>query len=193
MRGLKERGAVFYPANQESIEGVFMEKSKALQNAAKEISHLYTKSDQYTYTPKFSVLDKGDVAQKIFWDILRDRPKKVGFVWPAEHMQATVSNEVFVEWYRERVKRKIYAQILWPHSQQYDPTKAVSEKPKVDMRDVRILPKEIDVSMAFAVYGSKVAYLSSKRENYGFIVDSIEQADLMQNQFDYLWSVSKKY
>jgi len=33
--------------------------------------------------------------------------------------------------------------------------------------------------------------MSSQKENYGFIIESIEMADMMKKQFEMIWKISK--
>ena len=65
--------------------------------------------------------------------------------------------------------------------------------PKESLRTIRIAPNDIDTTLGYAVYGNKVAFISSKRENYGFVIDSKELADMHRSQFEHLWKESKPF
>ncbi len=38
--------------------------------------------------------------------------------------------------------------------------------PKKSLREIRILPKNIDFTMGYGIYGNEVAFIPSQRENY---------------------------
>lgn len=187
---------MYYVAPQETIEGVLTDKITKISSAVADLPELFKAAHAAdSYTAKFSVLDKGKVAQKIFWDILRDRPKSVQIFWPVRDMLASIAESTFAEWYKERIARQIHARILWPYKQKVNYAEhnvLGSGNTAESLREVRILPKGVDASMAYMIYGHKVAYLSSERENYGFIVDSAELAELASSQFEFLWKLSKR-
>ena len=58
-------------------------------------------------------------------------------------------------------------------------------------RESRIAPKKIEGSMGYWVYGNKVAFISSKKESFGFIVESRELTQLKKAEFEILWKNSK--
>ena len=58
-------------------------------------------------------------------------------------------------------------------------------------REIRIAPKEAQFSLGYWIYGNKVAFLSSRQENYGFIIQSGELVETLLAQFELLWKISK--
>ena len=45
--------------------------------------------------------------------------------------------------------------------------------------------------MGYIIYDKKVAFISSHKESFGFIVESVEFAGLQKMQFDILWNAAK--
>lgn len=194
-KGVTERGAVFYAENTETISSLFDEKKKNIDEAKKEFEKIaISKFNNQNYGPKFTVYDRPDAAEAIFRDILRSRPKRTCWFWPVGEMVKTVPEDAFVFFQIERAKRKINLDVLWPEKRSVDLKKHLYLTPeKESLRNIKILPKEIDHMMGYGIYGNKVAFISSKRENYGFIIDSKELSETLQNQFDYFWEISKKH
>ena len=59
------------------------------------------------------------------------------------------------------------------------------------LREIRIAPKDIGFSMGYWIYGNKVAFISSKKEAFGFIIESKELAEMLSSQFEVMWKLSK--
>ena len=62
---------------------------------------------------------------------------------------------------------------------------------KEHLRQLRIAPEKMTWNMGHAIYDDKVAFISSKKEAFGFIVHSQDFADLMRVQFEEIWDISK--
>jgi len=60
-------------------------------------------------------------------------------------------------------------------------------------RQARIAPAQIGFSLGYTIYGNTVRFLSSSKENFGFLVESNELAEMMKNQFEVMWGISKKF
>lgn len=196
-KGRTEKGSVFYPESQEMIRGAFAERSQSTARAgaifATQIKEL---SQVETYDPRLTVVDNKNAAKIIFGDVLRSGVKECSWFWPARALlQTSVPNEVFMYWHAERIRKKMRAKILWPFNQKAKLTKdhvLAPGKDKESLREIRIMPAQVDATMGYGIYGNKVGFISSARENYGFIVDSREFSQTLKSQFDFFWSVSKK-
>ncbi|MCH2228689.1 MAG: hypothetical protein MK033_13040 [Candidatus Caenarcaniphilales bacterium] len=60
------------------------------------------------------------------------------------------------------------------------------------LREIRIAPNNIDFSMGYWIYNNKVSFISSRKESFGFIIESTELAHMMLAQFNILWETSAK-
>ncbi len=61
------------------------------------------------------------------------------------------------------------------------------------LRDVRFTPKEINFSNTIAIYDNKVAVISTRKEGFGFVVESADYAQSMMVFYDLLWNICKPY
>lgn len=194
-KGMTERGSLFYAEDAETMSSIFNDKKKDIEAAKKEFEKILSSGFIVSsYNPKFTVYDRPGAAEAIFRDILRARPGKTYWFWPVGEMIKTVPEEVFTSFQMERAKRRIHLDVLWPEKSVVDLGKHPYLTPEREsLRNIRILPEEIDSMMGYGMYGNKVAFISSKRENYGFIIDSKELCETFQSQFDYFWKISKDY
>lgn len=58
------------------------------------------------------------------------------------------------------------------------------------LRELRYAPDHVVLSMTQYIYDNKVAMISSRREDYGLIIESEEFAELQGALFDLLWAAS---
>lgn len=194
-KGIVEGGSLFYAEEIGIISDIFSEKKKSVDEARKEFEKIVTSEFVApSYNPKFSVYDRPGAAEAIFHDILRSRVKRACWFWPVGEMIQVVPGEVFAAFQVERVRRGIGLDVLWPEKRGVNLKEHPYLTPEhISLRDIRILPKEIDQMMGYGIYGNKVAFISSKREHFGFVIDSKEMSETFQSQFDYFWKVSKPY
>jgi HTH-type transcriptional regulator, sugar sensing transcriptional regulator len=145
-------------------------------------------------TPKFTYYEGGEGVRQIFKDVMLYRDIETLAFWPVKDMVEVVGRD-FLEKYvtKERLKRNISVKFIAPENKMVDikkyPFFGSNAKLK---RKVRIAPHNIHYSMGYWIYGNKVAFISSKKESFGFIVESKEMVQLQKNQFEVMWNLSKK-
>lgn len=163
-----------------------LEQSRALL-----ATHLPLLKDSIkTVTPKIRFYEGEEGVKQILKDMMWHDHLCIEVVWPVTSMNAVFA-ESFLRWFDERRQiRHITAHVqLVTGSQKY-----VSDGGKVGRASARPTvyhpfthPKDIvtvcpndSITMASIVYANKVAYISSSREAYGFIVESAEFAGLQK-------------
>ena len=107
-------------------------------------------------------------------------------------MIEVIGEDTFRYLNKERIKRNIYTQAIWPNTQLVDikkhPYLGVGEE---FLREIRIAPEGIDFSMGYWIFENKVSFVSSAKEAFGFIVESKELVEMLSSQFDLIWKQSK--
>jgi len=194
-KGIGEFGAVFFPEDQENILSIYNEKIEEIKRAKENFSEaLKSKKFEATYQPKFVHYSTKDAAKSILRDVLRSREKETYWFWPLGEMLKIIPEEVLNNFNQERIKRDMRINVLWPSKRKIKTEEHPLLGPwdeKESLRKIRILPEKIDQTLGYAIYGNKVAFISSHRENYGSIIDSRELAQTLKAQFDYFWKISK--
>lgn len=196
-KSLSERGSIYFVEDSERIAVLYNEKIQKLKDSRNGLlKELKKQKIAPTQQPKFMLYDTVQSARKIFHDILRSREPEIYWFWPVKEMIKFIPEETFSWFMHERVKRSIKLHMLWPETKKI----SLSDHPflahKEDinpLREVRILPKEVDQFMGYGIYGNKVAFISTNREHYGFIIDSQELSMTLTVQFQYFWKISKKH
>ena len=199
--GLVKRGRVgesarFYAESAEYVSDLFVEKASELDIARVQIETALTKA-KYAggYEPKFFFFNRPNATDLIFRDVLRSREKLIRWFVPIRDTLQVTAPRVLEHFHTERVKRGIKLRVLWPQKQKVNPDKysqLLPADPVKSLREIRILPANIEMWLGYGIYGTRIAFSSSKRDNYGFIVDSVDLSNTLKSQFDFFWSISKK-
>lgn len=142
--------------------------------------------------PTFQLFEGEEGMRNILKDMLLYHDLETQAFWPIKQMIDVLSPDFFRYLNKIRIESNLYTRAIWPQKQTVD----VAEHPylgvgKSFQREIRIAPPEIDCSMGYWIYGNKVAFISSRREAFGFIIESAELVELLLTQFEMIWKVSK--
>ncbi len=155
---------------------------------AKNIHKLIDKSQ--TAQPKVRFFEGKDGAQQLLKDVLWYEDTTLYLYWPYFEMLNFLGKD-FLAWFSNRRKvRNISIKTIWGNRAEKIKNNIFID----DGSDVerRYLTGKNLSPMGFMIYDNKVAFISSLKESFGFIVESTEFTDLQKMQFDILWNVAKK-
>jgi len=113
--------------------------------------------------------------------------------WPVEKIVKLLGADFYREFHQKRVERNIKIKVIWPTTQMSIKKEHNFLKNDQELlRELRLAPKNIDFSLGYTIYGNTVRFISSQKENYGFLIESQEMAEMMRRQFEIIWEMSKK-
>lgn len=164
-----------------------IERLSSQQDSLDETLRSIMKTSRST-RPKIRFFEGEDGMRQLMKDILWYDDITLRIYWAYEKMLHVLGEE-FLLWFNERRKsRDIPIRTIW----------GSAEKGKTsifdDGEDVerRYISRKDAPTMSYIIYENKVAFISSQKESFGFIVESVEFTDLISMQFDTLWEKSKK-
>lgn len=196
-KGLHGSGAIFHVEDAAHIEAIFNAKMYDFERAKQSVREALSQhSLQQNFAPRFTVYEGRDAYEKVFRDMLISGEKELQWIWPLTELMKQVPEQVFFDFHTERVQKGIWLHALWPYSKKVALEKhplLFSIKEKEALRQIRLLPPEIDQTIGYGCYGSKVAFISSEREHYAFTIESKELSMMYKNHFQFLWKISKPY
>ena len=185
---------VFGTATREKINSIFERRIDELQKGKGDVekAFLELQAGKISTSPKLQFFEGKDGLQHILTDMLLYKNIETKAYWPIKSMLDILSENFFESLNKERIQRKIYTKAIWPDNQTVD----IKKHPYLGsgigfLREIRIAPKDINFSMGYWVYGRKTAFISSKKEAFGFIIESRELAETLSSQFDVIWKFSK--
>ncbi len=142
--------------------------------------------------PKIQFYSGANGIKQILKDMLWYEHIETYTMWPISDMVEILGAEYLADLNRKRIRQHISIKGVWPK----DKTVAFKEYPflgvgKGYLRELRTAPKHMTWDMSYWIYADKVAFISSKKEGFGFIVHSKDFAELLKLQFKAVWDLSK--
>lgn len=188
--------STFLAEPPEKINHIFQQKIEDLQNKQKLYKDLLPRLDKILpskfLTPKFQLHNGATGLEQLMRDTLLYKNISTQSFWPIKNMIDILSEDFFRYLHKERIKNNVYHRAIWPASQAIDvkryPFLGVGAEFK---REIRVAPPEIDFSMGYWIYRNKVIFISSRKESFGFVIESRELADMMLSQYELIWKLSK--
>ena len=112
-------------------------------------------------------------------------------LWPIREMIDVLGVDFFNALNRRRIRQNVSIRAIWPDDKKVSfkkyPFLGTGNK---HLRSLRIAPKGLSWDMGYWIYADKVAFISSRKESFGFVVHSRDFAEMLKAQFEVLWRQS---
>jgi len=195
-QSMRDAVKIYGAQDPAQIHILFQQKIEALKVQQTEykklLPQLLAKSGTKLLTPKFQLYEGEDGLETLLHDMLLHRDIETASVWPIKAMVAILSSEFFRYHNKERIRNRLFTRAVWPANQTLDEKEfPYLGSGKEFYREIRIAPPHMDFSMGYWVYADKVAFISSKKESFGFMIQSRELVELLMAQFELVWAISK--
>jgi sugar-specific transcriptional regulator TrmB len=179
----------------EKIKTILNDKINALENTRagfESMLEALQKSQKTDFvSPKFHYFEGVEEMKMMLKDVLLYNNLETELCWPVKDIMKMVGQEFLNDFNKKRIRSNIQIKVIWPMDKSENVEDNAFLAPgKEVQREVRIAPAGVDFSMGYWAYGNKVMFMSSKSENFGFIVESREMRQLMKTQFEVLWNIS---
>lgn len=140
--------------------------------------------------PKFRFFEGISGMQDLLADTLNSRDKMNYAVLSMIDMYESFGEKKYEKHIQKRIKDNITLNVI--RSDKKDNFKNRWEGLSQEKRSVRFMPQNATPpDMSFYLYnGNKVAFFSSKKENYGLLIESKEFYQTQKMLFDILWKAS---
>jgi sugar-specific transcriptional regulator TrmB len=193
-----EKGNVklWQAVDPEKIKNILNEKINALEKTRGSFDTILEdlKKSQKTdfVSPKYNYFEGKEEMRIMLKDVLLYDDLETELCWPVKDLNRVLGEEYLFEFNKKRIRNGISIRVIWPQEKTSDVEKNIFQAPgKEVLRDVRLAPENVDFSMGYWAYGNKVMFMSSRAENFGFIVESKELRQLLKTQFEILWKISE--
>lgn len=164
-------------------------KKKKLTAILPEIKKLVNLD--YT-SPRIKLYEGRRELEQLFNDILLYKNIEVQWLLSVKDYIDLMGAEFINDFNQKRLKRNISFRGLWPKTKMVDLKKhqmQILEWGEKYQRQIRFLPPQHNLALSYALYQNKAFFISSRRENFGFLIESMEFAEMMKMQFDILWGL----
>ncbi len=194
-RSLRQGVRRFAAAAPEKLNQLFTHQIEALQAQQRSyealLPMLAAKSGFGALSPRFQLYEGVEGVQHVLKDMLLHSDCETLAMWPIKSMIGILGAEFFRYHNKERIRRNLYTRAIWPRAETVDIAQntflGVGEAFR---REIRLAPEAMQFTMGYWMYGDKIAYLSSKAEAFGFIIESREMALMHRAQFELVWAAA---
>lgn len=177
-----------------NLPRVLNEKIDALTKERDEVEAILPRLLKQTafVEPKIKFYSGADGVRQVLNDMLWYEHTETFTMWPISEMIDLLGKEYMANLNKRRIRQHISIRGLWPT----DKKVSFKEYPFMGVgkgfyREIRITPKEMTWNMSYWSYADKVAFISSHRETFGFVIHSRDFTELIKTQFEVIWKMSK--
>ncbi len=183
---VKKKTKYFLPVHPQKLVELLEGKVDLLGKYLPLFISLYKSSD---VRPKIRFYENRESIKEILKDTLSCKEKKIRSVSSAKDLLDLLGKDFMNHHIERRVKARIHTLSLRPQEKEPEHWYLDARNKEV-LRTIRFLPKNISFDVVCLIYDYKVALISSKRENFGFIVESKEFSEFMKTIYDFIWQAS---
>lgn len=188
----KHKRKLIVASEPENIKRNLVAKEKLLNQLMPELKGI---SNIGFVKPKMTFYEGKEGLREIYWDALNVKKNEMAlWVSPIKSVMETVGEDFLNKYIAEKAKRGLWVKSIHIFSEKVPTYKYLApETYDKTLRKVRFTPPVMDISNTIVIYGSKVSVISSRKEGFGFVVESEDYANTMRIFYDLLWNISKPY
>lgn len=191
---LKNGIKLFAISPYEKINLLIQEKENKLieaRQALNELKSIHTKNGKL-FQPRVQLFETQEELRQMMKDLLLYENITLLAYWPILNVLETLGPDFIEEFNKKRLANNIKIKVIWPQNQipSIKVHKFLAFGPEFK-REVRIAQTNINFSLGYAIYKNTVRFISSSRENFGFLIESEELAEMLKGQFELIWQISK--
>jgi len=185
--GKNKKRTVYTVEPPQNLEKKFQEKQNTFQSIANELIEIH---EIFSGSPNITIYEGTDGFKQMWKDLFTSGIKEYRMITGGSGMLEYVHEPYLVKRIiAERVRRGIKSKQLIIDSR-YNRT--IVAKDNQELRESRLLPPGSQIPATTIVFGDKLAYLTTRRENVMILLASGDVAVTFKTVFDLLWNCSKK-
>lgn len=179
-----ENKKVFRPDDPNNLLVLIEKRKKDILESEKELKKNLPKLSESLSSgePKIKFYTGDDSLSAVLAEVLRSGVKEVLFLWPFSEMTSRIGEQELSDFTYRRVNEGIAVRSIYPFGTKHA-LQLKNEKTKVAQKDCKW-------DMGAVIFGNKVAFISSRKESYAFVVNSKDFADLQRTLFEQIWKSS---
>lgn len=183
------------PNHPKNIDIYLAKKQKLAEELLPTLADIYNAHSPLP--PKIRFFQGEEGLKKLTGVILTSKEKVIRTIADyEENIQKPFTKKFQRNLWKTRTQKHIFGHILYSQKS----IELLSQNPDYNEignirynREVRILPKEVDLSILYTIVDDNVLFWSSKEEGYSFHIQSPSYANSLKSLFDFLWVQSEKF
>ena len=182
------RTKYFQAQDPNVIMEILENKKKSVEAVLPNLGHLFA---SFQIRPRVQFFEGKEGIKRIYEDTLKCKSKKVLQIVRVKDFIEFSGREFSSGYIKKRADSGIVSYALHPKSGDvHDET--YGQKSEKLKRHVRYLPPNMFYASMIMIYDYKVVMISTKAENFGFIIESKEFSNTLRAHFDFLWQIGSK-
>ncbi|MCX6753121.1 MAG: hypothetical protein NTW62_02140 [Candidatus Nomurabacteria bacterium] len=137
--------------------------------------------------PVLKVYSGQSGIQNIYED-MTDEGKDLFYFGSVKELVESVGQEFLDNWIKKRIAKGMKSKSIRIREKEMD-YKLYGNSPE-NLRTIRYAPEGFTMPYTIYIYSKKVAFVSTKKDLFGFIVESDDLAKSMKALFDVVWNIS---
>lgn len=183
-----QKTRIYSAVSPDKLNELAEQKKKAVQTIMPDLQELFFST---SYRPNVRFYEGSEGIKEIYKETLNCKDKKILQIVSVRDF-LEFPGEKFMQWYvSERVKKNIRAKAIHPKSGDIYDNYFGSDDAELK-REVNYLPESLFSMSMMMIYDNNVVSMSTKKENYGFVIESKEYATAMRTMFEFLWGLGSK-
>ncbi len=190
----EENKKIFGVDDIRNLSHLFQSKIELLKERESELKEfLSTLTKQArSFEPKIKFYSGSEGIKQVLNNLLWYDNIETLTMWPISEIVDVLGKEYLADLNRRRIRQKISIRGIWPQ----DKTINFKDYPflgvgRGHLRELCLAPKGMTWQMSYWQYADKVAFISSKKELFGFVIHSRDFVTLTKSQFEVIWKISK--
>ncbi len=160
------------------------ERRRRLNAIMPELQSLHSGS---IYKPRVRFYEGADGIRTVLEETLTCRSKQLRGILSMSDLFLATGRSWMEDLVRRRIEAGVFLRVVRSPVKDFENVWPESQK---DLRELRFCPAESVFSMTTYIYDEKVAFISSRRENFALTIESAEFAATQRHLFEALWSTS---
>lgn len=188
---IKGKRKFIVAAEPENLKKGLKEKEKLLSEIMPELKSI---SNVGFVKPKITFYEGKDGIREIYRDTLKSKNKMTLWFSPIKSMLETIGEDFLNHYVEKRTEKGIWVKSVYITQERVTDYKYLQpETFEKTLRKIRFTPPDITIKNTICIYDNKVAIMSSRKELFGFVIESDDYANMMKVFHDLLWNISKPY
>lgn len=167
------------------LKSLIKEQENKLDEIMPELKLLFNVA---SVKPKVRFFEGLEGVKAVFKDTLTTKNKVLKGILSMEDLYQIPGKKFMDEYVRQRIVDGIKLQVIRSEQKEVEEIWPSSSK---ENRELRYSPKNFVFPMTVYLYDNKVTLISTKKENFGMIIESEDFYNTLNNLFEVTWDVSR--
>lgn len=160
---------------------------KYLDMAIPEVNSLINEKN---FVPKIKFIEGIEGIENALLNSLDCKSKEILAVIATKELFDSLGNDFIKKYVKDRVSKNKKTKTIRLKTQEAK-LDTFFDRHSEQLRELKITSDNVYFSESFFIYDDTVFYISSKKENFGLIIESQEHAEMMKNIFAIMWNAGK--